>query len=35
LTPNIVLTGLNALLPSPVHLCIRATSLGGGFGGEG
>jgi hypothetical protein len=34
-TSNIVLTGLNALQPSPVRLCIRTTSLGGGFGGEG
>lgn len=34
-TGNIFLSGLNNLLASPVHLCIRTTSLGGGFGGEG
>ncbi len=35
-TGNIVLdpNALNLILSSPVHLCIRSTSLGGGFGGE-
>ena len=27
-------TGLNSILASPVRLCIRTTSLGGGLGGE-
>jgi hypothetical protein len=33
-TANIVLTGLNNIERSPVRVCIRTTSLGGGFGGE-
>lgn len=35
-TGNLVMDGnaLNNVLPSPVHLCIRTLSLGGGFGGE-
>jgi hypothetical protein len=35
-TGNLVLdnNALNNVLPSQVHLCIRTTSLGGGFGGE-
>lgn len=35
-TGNLVLDNnlLNNVLPSTVHLCIRTTSLGGGFGGE-
>jgi trimeric autotransporter adhesin len=35
-TGNLVLDNnlLNNVLPSQVHLCIRTTSLGGGFGGE-
>jgi Chaperone of endosialidase len=34
-TGTVVLTGLNNIEPSPVRVCIRTTSLGGGFGGEG
>src|SRR6185295_2533343 len=35
-TGNLVLdeSALNLPLPSQIHLCIRTTSLGGGFGGE-
>lgn len=35
-TGNLVLdeTALNNVLPSQVHLCIRTTSIGNGFGGE-
>lgn len=31
---NLVLFTLNDILPSPVHVCTRSQSLGGGFGGE-
>ena len=33
-TANLVLFTLNDILPSPVHVCTRSQSLGGGFGGE-
>lgn len=34
-TGNVFLYGLDSLLSSPIHLCIRSTALGPGFGGDG